>query len=1073
LACSVTFRWRMSATEGTVAQWLLVLPRHPGASNAEVSGMRFTLLGTLAVADDAGEPVAVPGARQRALLASLLLSANVPVSAAALAEAVWDGSPPPGSAATLRSHIRRLRQALGPQAAARIRARDPGHVIVVREEELDVLRFEAACRDSSTARRAARWPQASAASAQALELWRGPPLADVDSQVLRDRFVPRLEQLRVQVTEDRAEAELRLGRHDRLIPELRDLAAEHPLRERFHAQLIEALARAGRQAEALQAYQRVRRALVDELGIEPGPHLQRLHQQVLHGGPTLAGKSSAVADPAPTAPPAPDSSRVTVPRQLPGTVPQFTGRSQELAQLSRQVDGADRQAPGAVVIAAIAGTAGVGKTALAIRWAHQVADRFPDGQLYVNLRGYDPGPMVTPADALAGFLRALGVPGQDIPLDPEGRAARYRSLVAGRRVLIVLDNARSAEQVRSLLPATPACLTVVTSRDSLAGLAAREGAVRLNLDLLPEADAIKLLCALIGERAGADPAATTQLAVQCSRLPLALRVAAELASARPATSLADLVRELADQQQRLHVLDAGGDPRTAVRAVFSWSYRHLAPEAARTFRRLGLHPGLDLDYYAAAALTGASVAEAKRALEALTRAQLTHLTGPGRYGTHDLLRAYARDLSFASESDQDRRAALTRLFDHYLHTAAAAMDTLFPSEQHRRPRIPLPGTPVPFVTDFSAALAWMDNERSTLVAAAVLAASRGWPSHASRLAATLFRYLDDGGHYTEAATIHSQARIASSQTSDRMAQAEAEVNLGVVALRQGRRPQAAAHFRAGSALFHETGDRAGEMRALGNVGIFNLQLGRYKEATGLLQRTLALCAEINDRTGEARVLAALSTIDFQLGHYELAITRIHYTMAICQETGDRTGEGHALCGLGEVVARQGDGEQAIELLQQALDLFRKIGCRSGDARVLTILGDTGLRQGYYEQAAAYQRQALAVCRAIGYQSGEVTALNGLGDVFLATGQPAVARAQYAAALSGSAQNGEVFEQARAHNGLARAHEASGELGQARHHWTEALTRYVTMEMPEAAMARTHLARITDSRLTGGAGRGPN
>jgi DNA-binding SARP family transcriptional activator/tetratricopeptide (TPR) repeat protein len=1046
--------------ERIVAKWLLLQP-HPGASNPEVSGVRFTLLGTLTVADDAGEPVTVPGARQRALLASLLLSANVPVSAAALAETIWDGSPPPGSATTLRSHIRRLRQALGPQAAARLRARDPGHVILVREEELDVLRFEAACRDASTARRAARWPQASAASAQALELWRGTPLLDVDSQVLRDRFVPRLEQMRVQATEDRAEAELRLGRHDRLIPELRDLAAEHPLREKFHAQLIEALARAGRQAEALQAYQRARRVLVDELGIEPGPHLQRLHQQVLQGDPALVGESIAVADPAPAAPPAPDSSPVMVPRQLPGTVPQFTGRSEELTQLSRHLDGAGRQAPGTVVISAIGGTAGVGKTALAIRWAHQVADRFPDGQLYVNLRGYDPDQMVTPADALAGFLRALGVPGPDIAPDLEDRAARYRSLVAGRRVLIVLDNARSAEQVRFLLPATPACLTMVTSRDSLAGLVAREGAARLNLDLLPAADAIKLLGALIGERAWADPAATAQLASQCSRLPLALRVAAELASARPAASLADLVGELADQQMRLHVLDAGGDPRTAVRAVFSWSCRHLAPEAARTFRRLGLHPGLDLDCYAAAALTSAPVAEAKRALEALTRAHLTHLTGPGRYGLHDLLRAYARDLSFASDSEQDRRAALTRLFDHYLHTAAAAMDTLLPSEQHRRPRIPVPDTPVPFVTDYPAALAWMDNERSTLVAATVHAASGGWPSHASRLAATLYRYLDDGGHYTEALTVHTQARIASSQTGDLMAQAEAEVGLGVVALRQGRRPQAAAHFRAGSALFHETGDRAGEMRALGNVGIFNLQQGRYKEATGLLQRTLALCAEIDDRASEGRILAALSTIDFQLGHYEQAITRIHQTMALCRETGDRTGEGHALCGLGEVMAWQGDGDRAIGFLQQALDLFHEIGCRTGDARVLTILGDTRLRQGHFEQAAAYQRQALEVCRTIGYQSGEVTALNGLGDVFLATGQPGVARAQYAAALSGSAQNGEVFEQARAHNGLARAHEASGEIGQARHHWTEALTRYVTMGVPEAAMARTHLARITD------------
>src|SRR5579875_8542 len=444
-----------------------------------VNGVRFALLGTLTVTDDAGRPIVVPGARQRALLASLLLSANVPVSAGALAEAVGDGAPPPGAAATLRSHIRRLRQALEPGAGPRITAHDPGYLISVGEAELDVLRFEAACRAAGTARHAARWPEASATAARALDLWRGPPLLDVPSQRLRDQFVPRLERMHLQAIEDRAEAELKLGHHDRLIPELCDLTAEHPVHERFHAQLIEALARSGRQAEALEAYRQAWRTLMDELGIEPGPQLQRLHQQVLDGDPALAAPPPAAGDllpppPPPLQPPAPAPeparSPAEVPRQLPGTASRFTGRAAELARLSQLLDQAGGQAPGTVVIAVIGGTAGVGKTALAVHWAHQVAGRFPDGQLYVNMRGYNPDQLFPAADALAGFLRALGVPGPEIPPDPEDRAARYRSLAAGRRMLVLLDNVRSVEHVRLLLPGTPTCVTVVTSRDSLAGL---------------------------------------------------------------------------------------------------------------------------------------------------------------------------------------------------------------------------------------------------------------------------------------------------------------------------------------------------------------------------------------------------------------------------------------------------------------------------------------------------------------------------------------------------------------------------------------------------------------------------
>jgi hypothetical protein len=368
---------------------------------------------------------------------------------------------------------------------------------------------------------------------------------------------------------------------------------------------------------------------------------------------------------------------VIMPRQLPGSVRQFSGRQDELAALTDLLaTGGSR--PAAITISAIEGTAGVGKTALAVHWAHQIAGEFPDGQLYVNLRGYDVGQPMLAGEALAGFLRALGLTDQAIPSGTDERAAVYRSLLAGRRILVVLDNALRVEQVRPLLPGSPTCLTVVTSRDALAGLVVRDGAVRLDLDLLPVAEAVGLLRGLIGSRVDDDMEAAVTLASQCCRLPLALRIAADLAVARPGVPLAHLTAELADLQHRLDVLETSGDDSTAVRAVFTWSYGTLSADAARLFRLASMHPGPDLGGYAAAALTGTSLSHACRLLDQLVSAHLMQRAAPGRYGMHDLLRAYARELA-AGDGAGELRAALTSLLDHYLHTAATAMDIAFPA----------------------------------------------------------------------------------------------------------------------------------------------------------------------------------------------------------------------------------------------------------------------------------------------------------------------------------------------------------------------------------------------------------
>jgi tetratricopeptide (TPR) repeat protein len=771
----------------------------------------------------------------------------------------------------------------------------------------------------------------------------------------------------------------------------------------------------------------------------------------------------------------------------------------------------------AVVISAVAGSAGVGKTALAARWAHRVRDAFPDGQLYVNLRGYDPGEPMAAADALAGFLRALGLAGQDIPADVDERAARYRSMLDGRRMLVLLDNAASTEQISPLLPGSPSCFVVVTSRDSLAGLVARHGARRLNLDLLPPADAVTLLRTLIGgARVDADPAAAAALAEQCARLPLALRVAAEIAAARPVMTLAELVDELASEQGPLDLLDAGGDPRTAVRGVFSWSYRRLPVRGARAFRLIGLHLGPDFDAYAVAALCGTTLEQARDVLGLLARAHLISPARPGRYGMHDLLRAYATEITAAREpaaaGDRDggtpsgegeARAALTRLFDYYAGAAAAAMDVLVPAERSRRPLIAPPATPIPRAAGPARARAWLDTERATLVAVTGHAAARGWPRHATLLSALLSRYVETGGHYTDAVTIHTHAQRAAREVGEHAAEGHALNSLGLIDGRMGRYPQAAAHLQAALALFREAGDRCGAARALTNLASAKWRQGQYRQAASYYRQTLALFREIGDTNGEAHALNGLGLVDWQQGKYSQAASRFQKALALFRDLGDRSNEAHALGNLGMANGRLGSCPQAADHLSEALALFREIGDRSGAASALTDLGSVAGRQGRHGEAARHHQQALAIFRDIGERTGEAEALNGLGEVLRATGQPGPAHAehsaalavarqigdqheqaracnglgaslldrglpdqarpQYAAALALASQSGDRYEQARALDGLAHSYLAAGDPGQALQHWRRALDRYADLGLPEADAVRAEVTALSRAR----------
>jgi tetratricopeptide (TPR) repeat protein len=749
-----------------------------------------------------------------------------------------------------------------------------------------------------------------------------------------------------------------------------------------------------------------------------------------------------------------ERSRLEVPRQLPGPVSHFVGRANELGALMNLLARAGEQTAGAM-ISAITGTAGVGKTALAVHWAHQVASRFPDGQLYVNLRGYDPDQPMQASDALAGFLRCLGVAEQSIPVETGQRAAHYRSLLADRRVLVLLDNASDAEHVRPLLPGSPSCVAIVTSRDALAGLVAREGAQRLGLDLMPPAEAAGLLRKLIGERVTAEPAATAELAEQCARLPLALRVAAELAAANSGVRLAELVAELSDERRRLDLLDASNDPRAAVRAVFSWSAHHLDEHAGRTFRFIGLHPGADFDSRAAAALIGASPESARRVLDQLVSAHLAHTIKPGRYGMHDLLRCYAADQAAERHSVQERRLALTRLLDHYLATAAAAADVMFPDDPDR-PGVPKASGHGAQFTGGAAARKWLQAERANLLAVAAYAASHGWYSHAIKLPATVYRYPGTGP-FADAVAMHTCGSRAAAQARDPAAEASALIMLAAALAAQGQLLAAARQLDQALLLCRDLGDRRGEARALANLGAVSYCRGQYERAAVYDRQALALCRRMGDRTIEARAMVNLGVIDLRQGRNRQAKGRLRQSMALYRVAGVIVGEASVRASLGELEMREGHYEQAAAHLNRALALCRETGNRMCEAMTLARLGLVMLAKGRYHEATSDLRRALDLHKQLGDRSGQAEALNGLGDTLLAANNPRDATTYHADALELATRAGDTYQQARAHSGLASAYKAIGNTEQAIRHWQEAHIQFANLGATETEEIRTKIA----------------
>jgi len=887
-------------------------------------------------------------AKQRAVLAALLVDADQPLATETLIDRVWGDDPPVSVRSTLYSYVARLRAVLrqaidGGEAPPRLEFAAGGYRLALNGHHVDVHEFRrlvelARDGDHDDRRRAALLDQARG-------LWHGPALADLPGEwAARTREV--LGQQRLDAMVLWARIQLRLGRTDEMIGPLRETLGEHPLVEPLAAMLMEALLSEGRSAEALDLYGTTRRRLADELGVEPGPELRRLHAAILRDDSDVAAGDVA--------------RQLAVPVQLPLDVYGFTGRGPEIARLDALLAATTAQ-PNAVGVFVLCGTAGIGKTALAVHWAHRVAGQFSGGQLFVNLRGYDPaGEPMTAGEAVRLLLDALGVPPERVPVSEEAQVGLYRSLLAGRRVLVVLDNAATAEQVRPLLPGSPGCLAVVTSRDRLSGLGTAEAAHPLSLDVLGAVEARDLLTARIGgARVAAEPTAVTAIVNRCARLPLALAVVAARAAGQPHLPLASLAAELAEDH-----LDAfvDTDPFADLRAVFSWSYRTLSPAAARLFRLLGLHPGPDIDAAAAASLTGIPMSRIRRHLAELARAHLVTEHRAGRFAVHDLLRAYAGELAHTHDPARRRRAALHRVLDHYAFGAHAAARLMTP---HREP-VDL-GSPLPGVVvgeDFGAhaqALAWITARQAVLLANLKLAARAGFPAHTWHLAWALGPALDRGGHWRELAEVHELALVATGRLADRRGQgythrmlgrawarlgdldaarghyeqalqvcaeigdevgcAHTHLSLGWVLEQQDKHRAALDHVRQAEALYAAAGHLAGRASALNQTGWYHAQLGEYDEALVDCERALALQVEAGNRYGQASTWDSLGFAHHHLGRHAQAARCYGHALELHRDNGDRYREATTLTRSADCHRAAGDAEAAHRDLTAALTIF--------------------------------------------------------------------------------------------------------------------------------------------------------
>ncbi|WP_436497274.1 BTAD domain-containing putative transcriptional regulator [Actinokineospora sp. HUAS TT18] len=950
--------------------------------------MEFRLLGSIEVV--AGEPVVIARRRERLLLAVLLLEQGRSVTTDRLLDLLWQGEPPSNAGPALRSHISRLRALL---PGVTINRQDAGYQLRTDPDTVDAHRFQALVRSA-----AGLDPERkSAVLSEALALWRGPALADVTSDLVRARLCAGLEEMRLTALDQRVTADLDLGRD--LVPELTELVTAHPTRERLAEHLMLALHRADRQADALRVFDTTRRALADELGVDPGQGLRDLHERILRADPNLL----------------PGHARAVPRNTLPFDPPDFTGRAAEFAE----VVATD---PDATVIIAVDGMPGVGKTALAVRAAHELAPRYPDGQLFVDLHAHTVGrDPVPPETALASLLRAVGVPPERIPASLDDRASAWRAEVHGKRILTVLDNAADVEQIRPLIPGGPGALVLVTSRRRLGAL---PGARPLSLAVLPPGEAVALFKAAVPRHAESELVA--EVVALCGCLPLAVRIAAARLRDRPSWT----VRHLADRLRAER--DRG--PVDGVAAAFALSYEQLDDDHQRMFRLLGTLPGADVDAYAAAALAGVSVEVAEDLLEDLLDVHLVEQRVPGRYTLHDLLCGYARAMG------EDLGPALDRLLAYYVEMTDRARAVISPQGDEPLPRDPAVG---PLFADDTSAIAWCDAELPALVTAIRLAT--GAPVWL--ITRNLAGYFVRGNHLDEGVTTHLAAVAAARSQGDLDAELLATINLGVMHWRADDYGRALDCVERALPLTRAAGDVLREATCLNRIGLFQFSLGDYRAAGSVLADALRASRAASSVREEAVALWLVSGVEHVLGDPERAYRTAADALAIDRSLGDRHGVCATLIRVGVACGETNRFDEGIAHLTEAIEVAGEISDRSNEAGALIELATLRRITGALDIATETLSQAMAVLATIRQPSLLCAAHRVRGDILLDQGSPRDAMAHHQAAVDLARGIERRLELARALDGLGRGLAAVGEHHAAHKHQRAARALYVEMGIP--------------------------